>query len=122
MNAMMRMICCAALICFAVACKPQATTDAPATDGGKKKAAVTKPTEITICTACGEIKGNKKCCAKDAEKCAKCGLNKGSIGCCKIPKCGGCGTCDDAAKKTDAPKDAPKDVPKKAGSSCCPSK
>ena len=38
---------------------------------------------IVVCAKCGEIKGTKKCCAKDASKCAGCGLNKGSAGCCK---------------------------------------
>ena len=37
-----------------------------------------------VCGKCGEIKGAEKCCAKDAEKCPKCKLNKGSIGCCKL--------------------------------------
>lgn len=54
-----------------------------------------------VCPKCGEIKGTKKCCAKDAVKCKGCSLTKGSIGCCKnlkpagkekdvilCPKCG----------------------------------
>ncbi len=58
-------------------------------------------TRLIVCGVCGEIKGSKRCCARGAEKCPKCGLNKGSIGCCRdlkpaagekdvvlCPKCG----------------------------------
>lgn len=38
---------------------------------------------LVVCAKCGEIKGGKKCCAKNAVKCEGCGLIKGSIGCCK---------------------------------------
>lgn len=58
------------------ACKPKATDDS------KAKAS----NQVTICTACGEVEKSGKCCVKDAEKCAKCGLNKGSVGCCTIEK------------------------------------
>ena len=50
---------------------------------------------VKVCLKCGEVKGTDKCCAADAEKCAKCKLNKGSVGCCRnLPKC----PCGDAAK------------------------
>ena len=41
---------------------------------------------ISACKKCGEFAGSKKCCAKDIAKCGGCGLNKGSVGCCKLPK------------------------------------
>jgi hypothetical protein len=56
---------------------------------------------LSVCKKCGDIKGTKQCCAKGAAKCAGCGLNKGSVGCCKHLKpaagekevliCGKCG-------------------------------
>ena len=51
---------------------------------------------LKVCSGCGEIMGNTKCCKQGAQKCPKCNLNKGSIGCCKnIPAnasiCAKCG-------------------------------
>jgi hypothetical protein len=40
-----------------------------------------------VCGKCGEVAGSAKCCQPGAEKCAKCGLDKGSPGC--KAKCGG---------------------------------
>jgi hypothetical protein len=58
--------------------------------GGKDKvvaSAENKPADVSaeqkVCLKCGEIKDSEKCCKPDAEKCPKCSLNKGSIGCCK---------------------------------------
>jgi len=42
--------------------------------------------KVELCGKCGEIKGDKACCAKDAKVCGGCGLHKGSPGCCKIAK------------------------------------
>ncbi len=39
---------------------------------------------VILCGKCGEVKGLKKCCSKDAVKCKKCGLDKGAPGCCKM--------------------------------------
>ncbi len=52
---------------------------------------------IVLCGGCGQIKGSKLCCAKDAVSCQKCSLTVGAPGCCKISKgtdamlCAGCG-------------------------------
>ena len=37
---------------------------------------------LAVCPMCGQVKGTKACCAKDAKKCDKCQLIKGSVGCC----------------------------------------
>jgi len=37
--------------------------------------------QSAICPKCGELTGSDKCCKPAAEKCAKCGLDKGSPGC-----------------------------------------
>jgi YHS domain-containing protein len=80
-----------------------------------------------VCGKCGEIKGAEKCCAKDAEKCAKCELNKGSAGCCKISSegkdvelCAKCGA-EKGSEKCCA-KDAekcPKCELNKGSAGCC---
>ena len=53
---------------------------------------------VELCTDCGQIKGGELCCKPDQPKCEGCGLSKGSLGCCNIPKdaesaavCTGCG-------------------------------
>lgn len=67
---------------------------------------------LTLCGACGMVKGLEDCCKPDAEKCDDCGLVKGSPGCCKIEqgtdvklctKCGQIPGSDDCCDP-DAPK------------------
>ena len=41
-----------------------------------------------LCSRCGHIKGNAKCCQPGQATCSKCGLVKGAPGCCKIKKAG----------------------------------
>lgn len=43
----------------------------------------TPEVRLVVCPECGEIKGSKACRNPDAPKCEKCGLHKGSIGCCR---------------------------------------
>ncbi len=40
--------------------------------------------DVTLCGACGQIKGSEVCCKADAEKCDHCRLAKDSVGCCKM--------------------------------------
>ena len=42
--------------------------------------------KVALCTGCGQIKGDAKCCKPDQKLCGGCGLVKGSPGCCKITK------------------------------------
>ena len=41
---------------------------------------------VPLCTKCGQVAGGPTCCQPDAEKCGGCELDKGSPGCCNIPK------------------------------------
>ncbi len=38
--------------------------------------------ETVLCGLCGYVKESESCCQEGAEKCANCGLHKGSILCC----------------------------------------
>ncbi len=42
------------------------------------------PGALSLCTNCGQIDGTDQCCRPGAPTCAKCGLAKGSPGCCVI--------------------------------------
>ena len=92
------------------ACGPapeKSMTPAKAEAKGDKEAP-----EFALCGGCGEIKGSKGCCDKEAKRC-KCGAIKASPGCCKLPEkgkdaalCKGCGEikgsegcCDKEAKR-----------------------
>ena len=46
------------------------------------------PGAVSLCTACGQIKGRDVCCQQGAALCPACGLAKGSPGCCVIDKDG----------------------------------
>jgi hypothetical protein len=41
---------------------------------------------VRLCSHCGHIKSSTLCCQPNLPKCLKCGLAKGSPGCCNIPK------------------------------------
>lgn len=53
----------------------------------KKCQAAPAAASQAICGKCGEVAGSAKCCQPGTEKCAKCGLDKGSPGC-KAKCCG----------------------------------
>ncbi|MCP5052131.1 MAG: hypothetical protein GY940_33500 [bacterium] len=61
-------------------------TPAPAHDGHKHKDKKMKKDGPKLCGECGQIKGSKVCCAKDAKMCSHCKLAKDSPGCCKMEK------------------------------------
>ena len=67
-------------------CKATITKD-PATYLAKIKAngETAERLPVTLCGACGQIKGSDACCKPGAVTCG-CGLAKGSPGCCKVPK------------------------------------
>ena len=85
---------------------------------------------LVVCSKCGEIMGTAKCCKPGARKCPGCGLNKGSIGCCKDLKppagkqeltlCPKCGEIKGTAKccQPDAKK-CPKCGLNKGAPGCC---
>ena len=58
-----------------------------------------------LCGKCGVAKGTKGCCKKDAVRCKKCKAIKGSAGCCKLPSKGEdavlCVKCDEIKGSTD---------------------
>ena len=103
MKTLLRTVCCAALMVFAVSCKPQATD----TKDGDKTGA---KTEAKACTKCP--KGKCACKAKKCTKCegkCKCEPKKARTKCegeckCEPKKKSCCGTCGGGEKKADAPK------------------
>ncbi len=93
----MKKLCFIVLIAFTVAAFNQ--INAQCTHDTKSAKTEVSSEKVILCGHCGHIKGGK-CCKADAEKCGKCekcGLHKGSPGCCKMeagkdaelcPKCG----------------------------------
>lgn len=51
----------------------------------KTLASLNPTNDVLLCPDCGQVKNSAQCCVKTSEKCVKCGLAKGSPGCCKIP-------------------------------------
>lgn len=73
-----------------------------------------EPTEVALCTTCGQFKGTAECCAADATLCDSCGLAKGSPGCCVIEK-----GAESAAVCTDCGQIKGSDVCCQAGAETC---
>ncbi len=81
------LVCCCL---FAIGCETSETT---------ASSDAVSPGALPLCTDCGQIKGDEKCCDPSQATCGGCDLAKGSPGCCKITKgtdeakalCTGCG-------------------------------